>query len=227
MPSRRYIVKHNLNRYDVAKNIPQILDELSFREVSTQLDAWKLFDRRGRPNEFAGIYEGKKGNKEFLVEGPYSNLDIPKRDLETIDKRVFREGYISRTMRKGFFIPAFTVPFGIVVGVTTYDMITKGQIFEGFDKYMKALLPNIEEPGLKAAVLLVFGSIVAGGLCNSAAGEILNKYYGSKLSKEAENYLYGEDAEKMLEADFIFENIKSGKLKKEDFLKRMMETASE
>ena len=218
MPSRRYIVKHNLNRYDVAENIPEILDSLSFREVSTQLDRWKLFDRKGQTNEFASIYvPGDKG-EGFLIEGPYANLDVPKRDLEAIDKRVFSEGYISRMMRKGAFLPLFTIPLG-VVGVTTYDLITKGHIFEDFEKYMNTMLPNVQNPAMKTALIVTFGGMVAGGICNSVAGEILNKYYGSKLSKEAENYLYGEDAEKRLEGEFVFEKVKSGSLKKGDFIR--------
>lgn len=214
---RKQIVESKLEKYSVAENIYEILDKLSFKESSSQLQDWKLFTRKNENNEFASVYK----NKEFLIKGPYSNIDIPKKDLENITKYIFNERWISKKIRKGdLIIPAMSA-FPIAgVWTSAYDIFNENfDLLKSINKYLKFLDPIPENA---VAILLVCGilggSIVAGN-ATLAAKSLLNKYYGSKLSKEAENYDYGINAEMNLEKEFTFEIIKSGELKKQDFLK--------
>ena len=88
------------------------------------------------------------------------------------------------------------------------------------NEYLKSI--NHSTPENAAEILLIFGvmgGIVAAVYGTLTANTLLNRYYGSKLSGEAENYNYGRTAEDRLREEFIFERIKSGELKKQDFLK--------
>jgi hypothetical protein len=107
------------------------------------------------------------------------------------------------------------------IGIFTYDILNEEvDIFKSVNEYLKSIDPSIQENA--AAMLIIFGVIggtIAVGEGVIAAHNILNRYYGSKLSREAENYNYGRTGEDRLREEFIFERIKSGELPKQDFLK--------
>jgi len=217
MTKRHEIVAYQLQKYPVAEDMDKILDRLSFRELSSsQVPDWKMFTRRNGSNDFAAIY----ANKEFFVEGQCSSIEVPQRDLENITQYVFNEGWISRKIRGRTMMPMMAVPFA-GLAIITYDLFNKNvNILKSVDDYLKSINPSTPEN--TAAILFVFGSIgvmIAVGTGVLTASNLLNKYYGSKLSREAENYNYGRNGENRLRKEFIFEGIKSGEIKKPDILK--------
>lgn len=205
---RHQIVEHDLMKYPVAEDVYAILDRLSYKEFSSQLLDWELFTRRNGSNEFVAIY----GNREFLVEGPYSTIDVPQRDLENITQYVFNENWISRKIRRSKDTSSFMVRVGsmlippFALGILSYGLSNKSvEVFESMD--------------LSTSLLIMVGGMMVVGIGFVVAENLLNRYYGSKLSRDAENYNYGRTAEDRLRQEFIFERIKSGKLGKQDFLK--------
>lgn len=203
MTKRHEIVEYQLQKYPVAEDIDEILDRLSFRGLSSsQVPDWKLFTRRNGSNEFAAVY----GNREFFVKGPYSSIELPQRDLENITRYVFNENWVSRKIRGRTMMPMMAVLLA-GLGVSAYDFLNK----------------DIDVLNTHEAMLLFVSGIVGGAIVAGAgviaANSILNRYYGSKLSREAESYSYGKTAEDRLREEFIFERIKSGELGKQDFLK--------
>lgn len=218
MAKRHEIVACQLQKYPVAEDMGEILDRLSFRELSSsQVPDWKMFTRRNGNNEFAAIY----GDKEFFVEGPYSSIEVPQRDLENVTRYVFNEGWISKKIREKSMIPVMAFPVA-GIAAATYDLLDRDvDFFRSFNDYLKSIDPSTPEYTV-AAMLCVFG--VLGGMFATEMGmatakNLLNRYYGSKLSREAENYNYGYTGEDRLREEFIFERVKSGEMKKPEFLK--------
>ena len=188
MAKRHEIVADKLQKYPVAKDVSTILDKLSFRAwLPSPVPGWGLFTRRNesnQSNEFAAIY----GNREFLVAGWYSSIEVPQRDLENMTNYVFNEGWLSRDIRKRTTAPAMMVISGPVAVALAY-----------------AIDPTSPPGGLGA--LLMGGGVVGVGGVAIAARQLLNRYYGSKLSGEAETYNYGKTAEQILRAGYNFERI--------------------
>ncbi len=216
MAKRHKIVASQLKKYSVAEDIDEILDRLSFREFSpSQVPGWKMFTRKSEGDDFAAIY----GEREFLVEGPYSSIEVPQRDLENITKYVFNESWVSRKIRDRTPAPALAVPFAVMT-ITVYDMLNKNiDILEGINTCIKSVYPSARESDVALLFLGgVLGGMLAAGTAVAAAESILNRYYGSKLSKEAENYNYGITAEIRLRSEYIFEKIRSGEIGKNYFL---------
>jgi len=201
--------------------MPEILDFLNFGEVSTQLDSWKLFDRKGQTNEFAGIYVPNDKRDGFLVEGPYANLDVPRKDLEGMGK-VLNEGKVSKFFRK---MDGAQVTTGIILGPASWmldRLYNEGSIAKAICTYFGMnSTPNFDGEAA-VAVMSVSAGLFGTCILGSIGGEIFNRYYSLKLSKDAESYFYGKDAEKRLKGEFVFEKVKSGALKKEDFIRNWM-----
>ncbi|MDI6721344.1 MAG: hypothetical protein QMD85_03070 [Candidatus Aenigmarchaeota archaeon] len=216
MTKRRHIVANDLVKYPVADDINEMLDRLDFKEMQSQVPDWKLFTRRDEDNEFAAIYR----NREFLVDGLYSTIDVPQRDMESIGRYIFNERWISRKIRNGSLLPlaVLGVPFSWF-GILIYDIKNDVKILDRLENYARSIYP-----ALNGNEHLMYPVILAAGMGASmggvfAASNLLNRYYSSKLSEEAEGYLYGKAAEGRLRREFIFEKIKSGEMKKEDFMR--------
>jgi len=188
-----------LNEESIEEDIYEILDRLSFREFSSsQVPDWEIFTREN-PREFTGIYEDKKHkDKRFLVEGAYSNIEIPQKELEHISN------YLNRSrLKKIVETREFSIFSGLVFGGISGLYYTTG---------------NQDPTALYFGTLMIPEGAFLGGFSSTLSERILNRYRGSKLSKEAETYNYGESAERKLKEEYTFEKIKSGELTKQDFL---------
>ncbi len=223
MASRDKIVANQLKKYSVREDIEDILARLSFGESpSLHAPNWKVFTRKSEEmnaytnNEFAAIY----GNREFLVEGDYTSTETVQNDLECITKNIFNENWLSREIIRGdwsimsiFAIPVATLAIG------TYDiLLNNANILKSIDEYVKRIDPSVIQGSFILLPILVLCEIITGAIGVLAGRNLLNSHYGSRLSKQAEQYLYGEDAEARLYDELNFERISSGELRKQEYL---------
>lgn len=200
----------SISSYSVMEDIDGILNDLSFSEYAT-VKNWRILTRRG-VNEFAAVY----GNNEFLVEGPYSGIEFPLRDLEAIERYIFNEGWLSKLFRKhGEIFPIAYLC--TLTGLGLYDILEKdNEIAKKIEDYFKAIDPEGYQYLIMRYLIIGFFLTLIFAL---ATMRILNLHYGSKLSKEAEKYDYGLEAESVLRKKDIFRRIKLGE-SEEDLLGR-------
>ncbi|MCK5283389.1 MAG: hypothetical protein KAK00_08335 [Nanoarchaeota archaeon] len=189
---RHKIVGDHLKKYQVTENIGDLLDRLSFQQRATQLPDWKLHTKTNGDKEFVGIYNCN----EFLVHGRYSKIEIPQRDLETMTKYRLEENWISKEIRDR----SMRFPLYLCVGALG----------------IVALKPEVSE---LVAVTLAAGILIVYPVGVGISGAILNRYAGSKLSKEAEQYNYGRRAEERLRLENTFNRILANEIGKKNFLK--------
>jgi hypothetical protein len=196
---RKDQIFNHLNEKNIDKEIYGVLERLSFREFSSlQVPDWEIFTREN-PREFTGIYEDKKHkDKRFLVESAYSNIEIPKKDLEHISN-YFNRNWLKKIVETEEFSFFSGLTFGCISG-------------------LYYVTGNQDPTALLCGIPMVLGGALLGGLSSTLSERISNRYRGSKLSKEAETYNYGESAERKLKEEYTFEKIKSGELTKQDFL---------
>jgi hypothetical protein len=208
--ARRSQIVASISCYPVMEDIDGILYDLSFTEYATVRN-WRILTRRG-VHEFAAIY----GNNEFLVEGPYSGIEFLRRDLEAIERYIFNEGWLSKLFRKH----GETFPIAYLCALTglgLYDILQKdNQIAKKIEDYFKAIDPVGYQYLIIRYLIIGFFLTLIFGL---ATMSILNLHYGSKLSKDAEKYYYGLEAESVLRKKDIFRRIKLGE-SEEDLLPR-------
>jgi len=190
-----------LFNYKVAEDIDEILDGLSFRGFLSQLSDWKLFTKRNGNNEFAAIYK----NREYLVYGPYSRIEVPQRDLESITKYIFNENGISKILRNNLSENMVCISSGILCLTTGACALIR-------------LSDKISDPLGWGLVAITAGIGVVGAGSLPIIKSLINKQYASRLSEEAVNYNYGQTAEELLRKSLLYEKIKSGKLEKKKFL---------
>ena len=186
----------------VPEEINEILGRLSFKPASSfsQIYNWELFTRKRENNEFAAIYENRKNaDKRFLVEGAYSDINVPKKNLKIISD-YFSRGLLKRIAKSEGGLTIGGVALGSAIAF--YYVTGKS-----------------DPAALKIAVLMIPSGAIFGGVTSKVLESLINRYYGSKLSKEAENYNYGELAVRKLREESIFEKVKSGELTRQDFLK--------
>ncbi|MGD9275952.1 MAG: hypothetical protein PVJ67_02155 [Candidatus Pacearchaeota archaeon] len=217
MAKRNYIVANQLRKYPVSNDVDELLDTLSFKKFSSsQVPDWELFTRTDRDNfDFAAIY----GDKEFFVHGDFSSIETPQRDLENIS-RIFNENWASRKIRGRTIAPIFAPLLG-GLGVVSYDVYNENiDILGGITDFLGNIFPSIsrDEAGLSAG-LGILGLALLGEIGGLVANNLLNRHYGSRLSKEAEEYNYGGDGENRLRTELVFNKIKSGEMNSLDFLK--------
>ena len=217
MPKRHKIVEEKLVKYNVSEKIPERLKKLSFKETPSHLSDWQLFTRKAETtdsrDDFAAIY----GDNEFLVEGRYSSIETPERDLETISK-VFNEGRVSRLVRERGIAFEIGVPLGVLTlmgGYLLNDVLSDSwKVFN----YLESIGVSSDEGIFMSLLGIMIGVPASVCMGINVVGGLLNRHYGSRLSKQAENYNYGERAESKLATEYVFDSIKSGQLSVRDFL---------
>jgi hypothetical protein len=122
-------------------------------------------------------------------------------------------------------MPATQLVTGLLTGTAFAEadiFLNEGSLLKNVGeclKYLEKNSPNFDGQAAAGILALPAGVVVVLGSC-SAIGGLLNRHYASKLSKEAENYFYGQDAENRLESELVFERIKSRKMEKNEFLQK-------
>ncbi len=170
----------SLEEYSPDGNIRQTIKELSFAVESMQTFNWEIFIKKEDGEEFVAVYrkyekDRNKPPKEFLVSGDFSNKEIHRKDLEAIAKFLERGKVVKFFESSRFMIESGT-------------FATTGIFAFVLNKYLSW------EISPKLLLSFAIGSDI-GGLSLITAREMSNKHYGSKLSDQAEDYLYGKDAE--------------------------------
>ena len=132
------------------------------------------------------------------MKGPYSTISVPQRDLENITRYVFNEGWVSRQIRRKNLIPGGIFAFSLVgLGIGVYDILN-----EDFDLF-RYINPSSPLDGGLELFVGIFAATAVAISSTHVLPILLNKYYGSKLSPEAENYDYGRIAENRIRQELI------------------------
>ncbi len=217
----KYLSRQYLNKNPVAGNIEDILCKLHFTRNPQIGHPWDLFHKwSSNSDKFAVIYKDKK----FLMKGDYPGFDVLKEDLYNIEN-IFNENWVPRKIREkspGSLGLALSPGFLYLVflgGVSAYDMSTKSKTIDKAVEYLSTLTlidgnSLIGPTVVGGALVLGFGGVL--GVISAAS--LINKYYASKLSDEAESYDYGKEAENLLGRELLFEKAKSGEITKQAFL---------
>lgn len=202
MPTRKQILE-TIKPYKVNEGMEETLEQLSFKKFHSQPDNWKLFTRNNENNEFAALYKGKKG---FIVQGQYSQIEVAQKDLEAISRHVLNEGWLLRSIRKEGMLPTLAY-WGVALGNYAYGLLDPG-VFTEVNHYFEAGNPSVQENTelLLSLVTILEGSVIT-RVGHKISSAMLNRNYASKLSKDAESYRYGKDAENRLMTELAFRKI--------------------
>ncbi len=219
MPARHQIIDEIVaGKYLVPDNVGEILGGLSFKPSGCRPAEWDLYVRKNGHDEFAAVHMGRHGERDFLVTGPYSSIEVPVRDLETITRYVFHESWLSRLARGRHVITTLVAPTVLtIIGIAAYDMLIR----EGNASTLRDIAEYAQSLGVPeglASGVPFFAPFLAGVAAVGVGRLVLNRLYGSRLSPEAESYDYGQNAKTRLEEELAFNKVRSGELTKAQFL---------
>ncbi len=186
--------RYNKFMSDDYQGINKLLGNLSFQRTPSNLQDWRLFTReKNSRNQFAAVYREDK----YLITGPYRILDTARKNLETISTGVFNADIVSRGIRNPLSYTPVSLAF--CGGLTAAYLPTMN-----LDKMGDLAFPEraVVAVGIIGVVVLSgMGGVLAGFGAYHAFNKARNKEIASKLSPEAEQYLFGAQAKRKLEGD--------------------------
>ena len=187
-----------IDTYKINDGLVKIMHELGYTYPPSQPVNWMLYTRK-EENDFVALYNAR-GCNEYIIWGPIKDIETTKKDLEHIANDYFSESrfiHFVRTKGKKVLVKAFPAVF---LGSLLYLGLT-------------------DDPNTPMNIFLVYSGLFA---ANDFTATGINNRRLSKLSPEANDYLFGVIAEKRLIKEHEY-NKMDGKEKKELFLDNITE----